>query len=158
MRKITKIIVHCSDSGIPAHDDIAVIRRWHTLPKMPESVRKKIQSGELPPAEAYKYGNGWRDVGYHYFIKADGAIQYGRPIEEMGAHCQGHNRDSIGICLHGKNKFNHKQFVSLRKLVESIDLILNVSAVYGHRDFDKGKTCPNFNVNDALQVYENLTR
>ena len=133
MRKITKIIVHCSDSGIPAHDDIKIIDRWH---------KEK----------------GWKGVGYHYFIKADGEIQYGRPVSDVGSHVLGQNADSIGICLHGKDKFNHKQFVSLRKLVESIDLTLNVSAVYGHRDFDRGKTCPNFNVNDALQVYENLTR
>ncbi|MFP4365509.1 MAG: N-acetylmuramoyl-L-alanine amidase [Bacteroidales bacterium] len=125
MRKINKIIVHCSDSDNPTHDDISVIDQWHKQ-------------------------RGWKGVGYHYFIASDGEIQYGRELHEIGAHVRGHNRDSIGICLHGKTEFTHKQFQSLRTLLEAFDLTMNIADVYGHRDFDKNKTCPNFDVNHVI--------
>lgn len=124
MRKINKIIVHCSDSDYPNHDDISVIRKWHVEER------------------------GWRDVGYHYFIKSDGQVQVGRPVEQVGAHVTNHNRDSIGICLHGKHIFTTKQLYALKSLL--FDLIkeydLTTNDVYGHRDFDSKKTCPNFDV------------
>ena len=124
MRKINKIIVHCSDSDYSHHDDISVIRKWHTEER------------------------GWKDVGYHFFIQASGNVQWGRPIEQAGAHVSGQNKDSIGICLHGKQKFTQQQFNSLKSLL--FDLIrqfdLTTNDVYGHRDFDRHKTCPNFDV------------
>lgn len=124
MRKISKIIVHCSDSDYPKHDDISVIRKWHVDER------------------------GWRDVGYHFFIKSDGQVQVGRPVEQVGAHVKNHNRDSIGICLHGRHNFTEKQFNALKSLL--FDLIrqfdLTTNDVYGHRDFDSKKTCPNFDV------------
>jgi N-acetylmuramoyl-L-alanine amidase len=124
--KPVKIVVHCSDSDRPNHDDISVIDQWHKE-------------------------RGWKGVGYHYFIRSNGEVQYGRHPSETGAHVSGHNSDSIGICLHGKKDFTHKQFQSLRTLIESLDLVLNIKEVFGHRDFDKGKTCPNFDINQILK-------
>lgn len=124
MRKINKIIVHCSDSDYSHHDDISVIRGWHVNER------------------------GWRDVGYHFFIKKDGTVQKGRDLAEAGAHVKGQNNDSIGICLSGRHNFTTKQFHSLKSLL--FDLIrqfdLTTNDVYGHRDFNPKKTCPNFDV------------
>ena len=126
MRNITKIILHCSDSDIPAHDDIKVIKEWHLE-------------------------RGFNDVGYHYFITTNGKLQYGRPIGDAGAHCRGHNHDSIGICLHGKTRFHPAQFGVLRKLLETLDFALRIKDVYGHCDFDKGKPhCPGFDYKRIL--------
>ena len=52
MRKISKIIIHCS--ATPEGKDFTVqqIRQWHTAPK--------------------PKGNGWRDIGYHFVIYRDG--------------------------------------------------------------------------------------
>lgn len=124
MRKISKIIVHCSDSDYSHHDDISVIRKWHTEER------------------------GWKDVGYHYFIKSDGQVQVGRPVEQVGAHVKNHNRDSIGICLHGRKTFTDAQFYSLKALLYDLMIRHNLRTtdIYGHRDFDSKKTCPNFDV------------
>ena len=89
MRKINKIIVHCSDSDIESHNDISVVEDWHKE-------------------------RGFKTVGYHYFIKNDGSIQLGRPLEEIGAHCLNHNSDSIGICLAGRKNFSWQQFFTLK--------------------------------------------
>ena len=131
-RAIRKIIIHCSDSGRPQHNDIEIIRQWHTMP---------------PP-----HGNGWRDVGYHFFIKTDGEIQTGRTLDQSGAHVRGHNEDSIGICLHGRNEFTQAQFNSLRQLMQSLyfEFGLTINDVYGHCDFDQNKTCPNFDYKKIL--------
>jgi len=65
---------------------------------------------------------GFACVGYHYVIKRDGTIERGRPEDKMGAHVEGHNRDSLGVCLIGgidadgkaKNNFTQDQFDSLK--------------------------------------------
>ena len=143
MRDINNIIIHCSDSR---WGDAEVIRMWHTDPK---------------PA-----GNGWADIGYHCVIlngyrkgsvnydeSADGLIQPGRPMEKIGAHCYGHNKDSLGICLIGVDTFTDKQFASLRQLVDVWRqwYVVSDGMIRGHRDFQgrsggKRKTCPNFDV------------
>ena len=122
MRKINKIIIHCSDSDIKSHDDISVIKDWHLQ-------------------------RGFKDVGYHYFINKSGNIQLGRNHATAGAHTLGHNRDSIGICLHGRNHFTNQQFSSLIKIVRELQNIYHLrnKDIYGHNEFSN-KTCPNFEV------------
>ncbi len=130
-RVINSIIIHCSDSDWGSRD---VIDKWH---------RER----------------GWSEIGYHYvitngFLKTgsiyneadDGIIQPGRSLDKAGAHCKGHNADSIGICLIGKHRFTAKQlFKSLPYLLCFLMFEYKVppSAVYGHCQFNKKKTCPN---------------
>ena len=122
MRNIEKLILHCSDSNLKAHDSIDIIRQWHLE-------------------------RGFTDVGYHFFIKSDGVIEKGRDIDKVGAHCKGQNSNSIGICLHGKNinDFNNDQFTSLNRLLNSLCIIFPEVSIHGHNEYSK-KTCPVFNV------------
>ena len=73
IRKIDRIVVHCS--ATPASMDIGVgtIRGWHVLER------------------------GWSDVGDDFVITRDGEVQTGRPIERVGAHAKGFNKKSKGI-------------------------------------------------------------
>ena len=77
MRKIEKIIIHCSATVEGVNVSTSTIKRWHVQ------------------------GRGWSDIGYHYVIGLDGAIDYGRPISRQGSHTKGENSDSIGICYIG---------------------------------------------------------
>ena len=77
MRKINKLIVHCSATPEHKEFDVEDITEWHVT------------------------GNGWSDCGYHYVITLGGEIQEARPERKIGAHCKGHNRNSIGICYIG---------------------------------------------------------
>ena len=134
MRDINKIIVHCSATKEGENFDIEDIRNWHVE------------------------GNGWRDVGYHYVVKLDGTIQRGRPLEVVGAHCKGHNSDSIGVCyVGGLDGFGEpcdtrtpEQVDSLGALIYTLVHIFPGSKVYGHRDF-ANKACPSF---DAKEEYK----
>ena len=129
MRQINKVIIHCSDSDIPAHDDISVIDKWHKE-------------------------RGWSGVGYHFFIKSNGDIQIGREMHEVGAHCYGHNSDSVGICLHGKTEFTEIQFRHLNNLIQSLlKQFPGILEVEGHYAYSN-KTCPNFNVQEFKLNYD----
>jgi hypothetical protein len=125
MREINKIIIHCSDSDIPSHDNIDAVRQWHM-------------------------DRGWNGVGYHFFIQKNGNIEEGRPLVIAGAHCKGHNKDSVGICLSGKKEFTDAQMDSLYSLVQKLcsDHYIHPRSVYPHNKFNKNKTCPNFELPD----------
>jgi N-acetylmuramoyl-L-alanine amidase len=135
MRPIKQIIIHCSDSSF---GNANLIRKWH-LEK------------------------GWADIGYHYVItngyttkkseydpKTDGKIETGRPIERPGAHCEGNNYDSIGVCLTGKDEFTPLQIESLLAIIERIRERFGKIPVYGHYEKasakKQGKTCPNIDM------------
>lgn len=124
MRKLNKIIVHCADT--PSTMDIGAkeIRKWHTEER------------------------GWSDIGYHYVIRRNGQVERGRPVERMGAHCSGHNKDSIGICLVGRDEFAPEQMEILKQLVSDLRAQhRSEMTVHGHCEFSS-KTCPNFDVKD----------
>ena len=44
---------------------------------------------------------GWSGIGYHYFVSKDGEITRGRPLWAVGAHAEGSNRVSVGVCFEG---------------------------------------------------------
>ena len=137
-RKETKYIaVHCA--ATPAGMDIGVkeIDRWH---------RQK----------------GFLKVGYHFVIRRAGQIELGRDEDEIGAHVQGYNAVSIGVCLVGgvdaddvskaENNFTEEQFSTLRTLLERLQIQYPDAEVLGHRDFpDVAKACPSFDVRAWLK-------
>jgi N-acetylmuramoyl-L-alanine amidase len=123
MRKITKHIVHCSDSPT---GDVKAIRGWHKE-------------------------RGWDDVGYHFIIRRDGEIEVGRTLDVVGAHVAGHNTDSIGTCLIGRETFMPVQMDALRRIHGMLQRVFPGISVHGHREFNPGKTCPNFDVHAVLK-------
>jgi len=128
--KINKIIIHCSDSPNDRGDTAETVHRWHKERTFP-----------------------FAGIGYHYVIGRD-FIEAGRPEYWQGAHTRGHNKDSLGIMLFGKNDFTDWQLdmtafaiaVLRKKHGLSID-------VYGHYELNKGKTCPNIDMNEFRAKY-----
>jgi len=129
MRKILKIILHCSDS--PDEQDIGFdeIDSWHK-------------------ARGFEYRENGQSIhcGYHYIVRRDGTIERGRPEYAVGAHCHGHNEDSIGIVWVGRDEMTDLQ---KRHLVTLCDYMLcfhalDESALFQHCDFNNKKTCPRF--------------
>lgn len=130
MRKINKIIIHCSDSDF---GNALIINDWHKE-------------------------RGWDCIGYHYIVGnghyddfADGNIEYGRDLAISGAHAKGHNFDSIGICLIGKPikgrcKFTLKQLQTARTLCIELSKRYDIGAVVGHFEINNQKTCPSMDM------------
>ena len=90
-------------------------------------------------------GFGWDGIGYHAVIERDGRIQRGRPEFWIGAHVYGHNGESLGVCLIGRNDFTPAQMDGLQHLLEEWRRRYPQAEIRGHCDFDNTeKTCPNF--------------
>ena len=128
-RHISFIIVHCSAVRPGQRSSAKDINGWH---------RDK----------------GWNGIGYHYVVRRDGSMEPGRPIEEVGAHCVGHNSHSIGICYeggldeHGEEADTRtpEQKRALRKLLEELHGRFPKALIVGHHDLNPGKKCPCYDV------------
>lgn len=132
---VTEIILHCADTrpdwmaGRSLADKVAEIRRWHVQER------------------------GWRDIGYHWVIDRDGTAAPGRQETEIGAHVEGHNRGTIGICLLGGygakaddefgRNFTAAQAAAAKRLIAEIKRRTAIRKVSGHNDY-AAKDCPGF--------------
>ena len=136
MRQIKEIIVHCSATREGQDIPVDTIKDWHVN------------------------GRGWSDIGYHFYIDIKGDIYKGRDISRIGAHCSGHNRNSIGICYCGgvdndmqaEDNRTGYQIDSLLLLLNLLKNIFPKAKIHGHRDFSS-KFCPSF---DATFEYKDL--
>tara|TARA_R110000850_G_scaffold18357_1_gene55827 strand:+ start:268 stop:699 length:432 start_codon:yes stop_codon:yes gene_type:complete len=140
MRKINKIIIHCT--ATQENEDVSVdeVRRWHLK-------------------------RGWRDIGYHFLIQRNGRVDEGRPIEQSGAHTKGHNWDSIGVAYVGgveDERQNGKWIAKDTRTPEQKDSLVDLlcqlkdsygGTIYGHNNYSS-KSCPCF---DAKLEYENIS-
>ena len=133
MRKIDKIIIHCTATPEGRDCTVADIDRWH---------RER----------------GFSEIGYHYVVYLDGSIHEGRPVAKAGAHCKGQNARSIGVCYVGgmdaagkqaKDTRTPAQKAALRELVEKLKREYPGATVHGHNEF-AAKACPCF---DAKAEY-----
>ena len=99
---------------------------------------------------------GWSGIGYHFVIKADASIERGRPRWALGAHDEGENADSIGICVVYQEKPTAAQLEALAALLADLcdiygqfpdlkDPDTGKDTVDGHRDNEPPETpteCP----------------
>lgn len=101
-------------------------------------------------------------IGYHYliengrplsakefFAERDGAVRVGRHEDEIGAHAEGFNNCSLGVCLVGRRGlFTGPQMAALEALVVSLCLRYGIESarIRGHCEVPsgraQGKTCP----------------
>ena len=137
MREINEIIIHCSATREGMDFGVADIDRWHRL-------------------------RGYKMVGYHYVVLLDGTIEAGRRPEEVGAHCKGHNKNSIGVCYIGgldgtgkpKDTRTEAQKRALLHLLRGLVAEYPIKKISGHREYNRGKSCPCF---DAAEEYKEIS-
>ncbi len=136
MRPINQIIVHCSWTTSSQDIGAKEIKKWHTSkPRF------------------------WSDIGYHFVIRRNGFVELGRPLHLAGAHCLGHNENSIGVCWIGgaamATEFNERvlvpennildvQYRQLHRVVRAIRILFDCPEVYGHNEKKghEGRNCP----------------
>lgn len=135
-RTINEIIVHCTATPEGRVETVQSIRNMHKA-------------------------KGWSDIGYHYLIGLNGECWESRNVNLIGAHCEGHNSNSIGVCYVGgvdkkmqpKDTRTEKQKYALVALLKDLRKLYPKAKIYGHHDFNKGKSCPCF---DAKNEYKNI--
>ena len=143
-RRIDEIIIHCTATPEGQPRTVEQIRQQH-----------KAQ--------------GWADIGYHILVTLDGQAHLGRDMDISGAHAEGHNSHSIGVCyvggvenrpgvaykdLKAKDTRTEAQKATLMALLMDLRKLYPKARIIGHRDVDtKGKDCPSF---DAKFAYRNI--
>ncbi len=132
MRQIKEIIVHCTATPEGRNETVADIDRMHKA-------------------------NGWRCIGYHYVVYLDGTVHPGRPENQVGAHCKGHNQFSIGVVYVGgvgkdgkpKDTRTPAQKAGLRSILKDLKKKYPGAKILGHRD-----TSPDLNHNGKIEPNE----
>jgi len=125
-KNIDKVIMHCSATP----DETNPRKRWYKL--------------DIEEVRQWHKARGWRDVGYHLFIKRNGTIQYGRKIGAKGAHTLGENHN-IGVCYAGMSEPTDKQKKAMRRIMEVVRKVHGLSLFdwHCHSEF-ANKECPGF--------------
>lgn len=131
------IVFHCSATRPSQLIGADTIREWHLA-------------------------KGWADIGYHFVIRRDGIVELGRPLENVGAHVEGYNARSVGICMVGglredgteytadqEGDFTGAQWWSARTLLAALLLVWPHARVMGHRDLS-----PDANHNGKIEPRE----
>ena len=127
-RQIDLIVVHCTATKPSADVHVAAVDRWHRQ-------------------------RGFAGIGYHFLITLDGSIEAGRPLEQVGAHCLGHNAHSVGVAYVGGLDANGRpadtrtaaQKQALVELLQRLRQFFPQAEIAPHRRF-AAKACPCFDV------------
>lgn len=155
-RTITDIVIHCAatPNGKPfSREQIDAMHRQRGFQRQPAAVTRyqPVLQHALP------------SIGYHWVIELDGQLKPGRHPEEIGAHVQGSNAKSLGICLIGTDSFSLEQWATLKVLISNLRQSHPDARIRGHRDFSPDldgdgvierhewlKICPGFDVQTWL--------
>jgi len=163
-RAINLIVVHCSATanGDALFSGTAGQPGFKTAADRIDEMHQARGFKRIPDAAA-RFNPKLKSIGYHFVIACNGAVFTGRSLIEIGAHVQGRNSDTVGICMTGTNAFTVEQFHALesllRQLVPTARGRVLVNGVCGHRDLSPDlngdgritsnewlKTCPGFDV------------
>lgn len=90
---------------------------------------------------------GYVGIGYHFYIRKDGSVYRGRPINVTGAHCLGYNSKSVGVCFEGNfenEEMTEKQKESGKELLEYLKKLYPKAYVKRHKDLN-ATLCPGKN-------------
>jgi len=105
---------------------------------------------------------GWKSVGYHYLINADGTIEQLADESQITNGVAGFNSVAVHISYKGGVDSNNKpkdtrttqQKESILKLLKELRKRYPKAIIQGHKDFPNvKKACPSF---EAKQEYKNI--
>ena len=93
---------------------------------------------------------GYDDIGYHAgaeFLRDHHEALFGRPWHIPGAHCRGHNRDSLGFVFIGNYDEEKPPDGILLAGAKVLRIWMDVfeialSRIFTHNYFNAAKTCP----------------
>jgi len=154
-RRIDAIVIHCAATPNGKPFTIADIDAMH-----------KVRNFKRDSQAIRNLNPELKSIGYHFVIELDGSVRVGRSLEEIGAHVQGSNAHSIGICMIGTDKFTQAQWMALREcLINMASKILGRTimtadsmlqsfkdvgiSIKGHRDYS-----PDLNGNGVIERNE----
>lgn len=112
------------------------------------SLTKDSITASWPVIRTYHKSKGWSDIGYHFGIEnIRGHIELisGRMPDYPGAHCHGHNHNSIGVLVVGNFTYESpspEHMFKLKLLCRKLMKFFPIKKIYGHGELDFRRTCP----------------
>jgi N-acetylmuramoyl-L-alanine amidase len=115
--------------------------------------------------------NGWSGIGYHFYVRMDGSIYQGRPIDTVGAHTENFNKISVGLCAEGyyHTRYDSRKFDIEMPIEQKNSLILigkylkglyPNAKIFAHRELNNtlcpGKYFPFDEIKDRILFEEEI--
>ena len=103
--------------------------------------------GDIFDVDRIHINNGWSGCGYHFIVMQNGVIYAGRPVSEIGAHCKGHNKNTIGICFEGNFENITMPAAQMKAgfyLLEYLQNKYKLNNIFRHKDYN-ATACPGKN-------------
>lgn len=100
--------------------------------------------GDAASIHAQHINQGYAGIGYHFYVRSDGRVYKGRPINKIGAHCLNHNYNSIGVCFEGnfeKDVITDAQKNAGKELIQYLKGKYESAEVVRHKDL-MATACP----------------
>ena len=96
---------------------------------------------------------GWSGIGYHFYIRKDGTIWQGRPIDKFGSHALDYNGESVGVCFEGNYESETMADVQIKSGKELVSYLkeLYPNAVVGYHKEHCATACPGKNFPDEIK-------
>ncbi len=80
---------------------------------------------------------GFTMIGYNYYVRKDGSVWKGRPVNVTSGNCYGKNHSSIGVCFQGNydkdTSMPEAQFNAGVELIKYLKSKYGISEVNGHK-------------------------
>jgi len=135
MRIINELIWHCTATPEGREVTVKEIDAWHKA-------------------------RGWKGIGYHFVVHLNGEVSVGRPIDQVGAHVEGHNTGTVGCVYVGgtdnkgipKDTRTAAQKETMLRLTKELTEKYKIKKITGHREY-AAKACPCF---DAYAEYNSI--
>lgn len=111
------------------------------------SATRPTQDFGAKDIDAMHRARGWSGIGYAAVIRLDGREEIGRGYDKVGAHVEGWNSVSFGVCIIGgldrngraANTMNAAQEATLEKIFRRESRNYPKATICGHRDLSPDK-------------------
>ena len=123
--------------------------KWSgTLTKRSETkyivIHHRAGNGDAQSIHSLHLNRGYTGIGYHFYVRKDGSVYRGRPIDVVGAHCKGENARSIGVCFEGNfenETMSDVQIKAGQQLVSYLKGLYPNAEIKKHKDLGS-TSCP----------------
>lgn len=95
----------------------------------------------------YHKSLGWCGIGYNIYVRKDGTIYKGRPLDCTGAHTVGYNNKSVGICFEGNfetERMEAAQIAAGKRAISYVRSYYPNTTIKLHKELD-ATACPGKN-------------
>lgn len=127
-------------------------------------IHHRAGNGDVKSIHQGHLANGWSGIGYHFYVRKDGSIYSGRPINTSGAHTTNYNSVSVGVCFEGdfdKEKMKDVQIKAGQELITYLKGKYPNAQIKKHKDFSAtacpGKNFPFDEVANSKKEYKTVT-